>query len=449
MLARVTDTLPEHWKYVSEGGATIVFSYDGPPSPQFDRTVLRLRKSLVPAVPLRTASAGGTGYEPDDPMIEYQQKCMERLIPLEHLPRLESVHVDREWLENLAALRNIERPRDRRDKDQVDLSRTKGVLVTDLVGTNRLAVEIKPKWAFLPSATHLSDGTRDAKTQTCRFCMHSAMRAKAGETVALGYCPLDLFSGEERRVKQAIYNLWDTWNESNGTVNNLKIFVHGTTIAPAEVSSMLSNNADAETYSGDLREAFASALLPLLLGTPVLQILSTLQRNLDVLDIEGLSNLWQLAETSAPLYRTTFASFFEGQSTGIDDGPPPSSPIGVSSLFLTSPEPTISDWTNFLDMYLSQTSTQLDHQNPAPENLRYYLLAYLLSATFKDCSIIVRLDQLRPTGPAQEVKPEQVTVIDLDPKSMARLRKWESLDQEIVREYIAADDRKVCVDASR
>ncbi|KAF5380971.1 hypothetical protein D9615_004097 [Tricholomella constricta] len=442
MVVQVTDTLPEHWRYVSEGGATIVFSYIGPSDPQFDGTVLRLRKTLVPTIPPRTADPVGVQDEPDDPMIEYQHKCMERLIPLEHLPRLESVHIDRGWLENLIALREVERPEDRRCRDQIDLTRTKGVLATDLVGGDWVAVEIKPKWALLPAVTHLSNTTRPIKTQTCRFCMHSAVRAKAGETVSLGYCPLDLFSGDEHRVRKAIYDLWDAWSLSNGTINNLKIFVHGRTITPDEASLMLSKDVDAQLYTENLRERFTSALLPVLLATPVLRTLSTLQRTLDVLDIEGLSHLWRLAETSSPLYRTTF----ERDSTGIDE-PPPSSPIGVSSSFLTSPEPTIADWTGFLDEYLSET--QLDHKNPAPGNLRYYLLAYLLSATFKDCSIIVRLKHLRSAAPTPAIKPEQVTVIDLDPKSMFRLRKWEKLDQEIVKAYMAADDRKVCIDTWR
>lgn len=151
--ARVTDTLPTHWKYVSEGGATIVFSYHGPPNPEFDGTVLRLRKSIVPAahkitrasdlVGQREQDLGDVHEEPDDPMIEYQTTCMERLIPPEHLPRLESVHVSQAWLEDLISLHDNNRPVDRRDRDQVDLTRTKGVLATDLVGGEWLAVEIK------------------------------------------------------------------------------------------------------------------------------------------------------------------------------------------------------------------------------------------------------------------------------------------------------------------
>jgi len=207
---------------------------------------------------------------------------------------------------------------------------------------------------------------------------------------------------------------------------------------------MVSAESDGEQDMNTIRDAFAAALVRPLLQTPVLNILSSLQRNLDVLDIEGLSKLWRETESSAPLYRTTFASFFEKTSEGPASAPP-STPIGVSSLFLQSPEPGIPDWVDFLDAYLSH-NRPVDHTAPSPENLRYYLLAYLLSATFKDCSIIVRMDFLRPgIPPQQEIKPESVTVIDLDPKSMDKLRGWEKLDKEIARTYSSVQ-KKVCVD---
>lgn len=60
------------------------------------------------------------------------------------------------------------------------------------------------------------------------------------------------------------------------------------------------------------------------------------------------------------------------------------------------------------------------------EELRYYILAYLMSATFKDCSIII---DMRADG------EEKVKVIDLDPKSVQRLEKWKKLDSEIALAY--------------
>lgn len=194
---------------------------------------------------------------------------------------------------------------------------------------------------------------------------------------------------------------------------------------------MLADNSSPEGLA-TIRDLFAKTLIRPLIETPVLRMLSDLQCNLDMLDIEGLSKLWRLAESSHPLYRKTYLS----QSPEMSSSTPPCTPIGESSPFISSPEPTLPDWVDFLDTYLSPT--KLDHSNPLPENLRYYVLAYLLSATFKDCSIIVRLDFL---GTTEEIRLGSVAVIDLDPKRMDKLKGWEELDMKIASTYA---DGKVC-----
>jgi len=82
---------------------------------------------------------------------------------------------------------------------------------------------------------HLSEETKDVKTKYCRFCMHSCHKVQTGGVAALGYCPLDLFSRDKTRIRRAITCLWDAWAESNGTVNNLKIFVDGEMALPSDV----------------------------------------------------------------------------------------------------------------------------------------------------------------------------------------------------------------------
>jgi inositol-pentakisphosphate 2-kinase len=67
--------------------------------------------------------------------------------------------------------------------------------------------------------------------------MHSHMRVLQGEAVSLGYCPLDIFSDDEDRMSNAIRALWDAWSDSNGTINNLKIFIRGQLIRPSNVNS--------------------------------------------------------------------------------------------------------------------------------------------------------------------------------------------------------------------
>lgn len=172
-----TSTKPSDWSYVSEGGATIVFSYVGPQHPIFSRTVLRLRKTIIipPPRPIfkpldvaeewerkledeREEALGipsdDDDEEPDDPTIEFQDRVTSLLIPSNHLPRLEPAHVDQTWLQQLSDLTNEQRPKQRRAKDAIDVSKTKAVLATDLVGGKGWAVEIKvcsPESAHTPT----------------------------------------------------------------------------------------------------------------------------------------------------------------------------------------------------------------------------------------------------------------------------------------------------------
>jgi len=147
---------------------------------------------------------------------------------------------------------------------------------------------------------------------------------------------------------------------------------------------------------------------------------------LDALDIEGLSKLWRETE-------------LDRQSA---HEPGPTAPLGTCSAHHAVQDPGISDWTEFLDIFQSSRAAEMDHSQPQIVHMRYYITAYLLSATFKDCSMIVRLD------PDDQVvtRAHPIAVIDLDPKSLARLGKWEQLDREIVLGYSPVV-RKICVDA--
>jgi inositol-pentakisphosphate 2-kinase len=150
--------------------------------------------------------------------------------------------------------------------------------------------------------------------------------------------------------------------------------------------------------------SFIDAVVPIILGDPVFSMLGVLQRTFDSLDIEGLSQLWSRFQPGLPL----------GQG---------------------ETEPTLAEWGRFVQTYLSG----------GEKTLRYNILAYLLSATFKDCSVILQLDG---TGGAKNM----LSIIDLDPKSVSRLSEWEALDRKIVENFAdtlvaAADKGTVCIDA--
>ena len=186
----------------------------------------------------------------------------------------------------------------------------------------------------------------------------------------------------------------------------------------------------------ETRDAFTAALLPLLLHTPVLRTLATLQRTLDALDVEGLSALWAALR-----------------------------PADAHTLGAGEPDLDMEDWTAFVDEYLARRQTQAraggesvstdaDAKPAKTENeLRYRLAAYLLSASFKDCSIILRMRPRSELAGGEKAGEEgekeaagTVTVIDLDVKSIDRLPKWAKLDREIVDAYRGVEPRD-CVDS--
>lgn len=134
----VVQTRPDDWAYLSEGGSTIVFSYTGPLS-TFTGKVLRLRKiSLAGAVHDKVI-----GQEDDDPVIVFQKTVIATLVSSKYLPELDVIFLDPEWLVELGELRNHDRPAERQKKDQIDKTRQKGLLATDLIGGDILAIEIK------------------------------------------------------------------------------------------------------------------------------------------------------------------------------------------------------------------------------------------------------------------------------------------------------------------
>ena len=191
------------------------------------------------------------------------------------------------------------------------------------------------------------------------------------------------------------------------------------------------------TQSPDLRTAFIQALLPTLVRTPVLQQLSHLQRTLDPLDIEGLRKLHE---------HSNQGNKFDSNLKLFENLPP---------------EPNLATWKEFVEQYKKyypEASTVNDNRRRELQTsldsakLHYYTLSYLLSATVKDCSIMIRppfppssLDS-PPDGSKRGENPGSVTIIDLDPKSIKRLTKWAKLDRKIVSSF-KDDGLLACIDA--
>lgn len=69
--------------------------------------------------------------------------------------------------------------------------------------------------------------------------MHAHLKASQGASdVSLGYCPLDLFSGDRVRVTRALHTLWTIWLDTGAAVNNLRVFVGGRQLKPVAADAV-------------------------------------------------------------------------------------------------------------------------------------------------------------------------------------------------------------------
>ncbi|KZV71837.1 hypothetical protein PENSPDRAFT_577031 [Peniophora sp. CONT] len=380
------------WAYVNEGNAAAVFAYDGPLHARFTRTVIRLRKTTTSAHSQVDEQSLATEVDDaEDPMLAFQRVAIDPLVPPEYRARIETVLLDPDWFASFADAH----AHNLRAGQSFDTSRSRATLAENLIGFP-WAVEIKPKWGFLPASSPSS-----VKSRTCRTCMHDHYRRVkdhkdlqthplAAEEGVDAYCPLDLFSGDVSRVRRALGALWTRWERGEGKENKLRMFVPWRMLSPADVSKWktsclgLPEDADVETC----REAFIARLLPALCTTPVIPLLASLQRRLDALG----------------------------------------EPLALSASYPEN-EPTLEEWEAFTQRFQRDEVRAED----AP-------LAYMLSATFKDCSMIIGL----PDG-----KEPVIKLVDLDVKSVSKFAYWIKLDKDIIASYgqLGESERRVCVDA--
>ena len=134
----LSQTSPAQWKYISEGGTTIVFSYNGPHHPILTGKALRLRK-----VPREGERHRPSHSISDDITVAFQQNVISRLLDPSYLPDLQTIPLQADWVEALSIHHESFRTRERSRTSVIDCARHSGVLAPDLIGGLSCAVEIK------------------------------------------------------------------------------------------------------------------------------------------------------------------------------------------------------------------------------------------------------------------------------------------------------------------
>ncbi|KAJ3016254.1 Inositol-pentakisphosphate 2-kinase [Thoreauomyces humboldtii] len=368
---------PDSWKYKGEGNANIVLSYVG----SFDilvqqaGKVLRVRKAV-----LRDKIEGRKTLD-EGFSLEYercfQQSIIASLVGREYVGAMRLVLATRAFLEALS--RNIanDRPGGRLVKD-IDPNQEHVALIDDL--------------------TFISN----AKTNPSTI----AVELKHAVTK---FCPLDLYSKEPSRVRQALDDL------AENPQNNMKLFVDGQLVGlDAATVSLASFFGVVEESSVD---TLSENLATIIIRDRLLSQLQRHQKGLDAFDIEVI----------APWY------------------------ADLPAVLRNSP--TSEEWMIVLERYKARIPDGTDLLSLQPPHLTAMdeilqaVRQYTLAATLKDCSVMITLWRPRPEDNDQASIPPnegafwlersefryRVSVLDIDPKRMDKIPAYLDLDRLIVR----------------
>ncbi|PWN52175.1 hypothetical protein IE53DRAFT_327161 [Violaceomyces palustris] len=444
---------PTEWEYLCEGGKNLLVRYIGRSYPFVGpdgaaalalRIPKRSRKRAPSEIVEVKAELGDSSTEGIDPSLFSKEVIGPLLGGQEVLVKSVPIRIEgaaqRKFLEKVAGRVEAWRPRERRNEDGIDEDAALIFALEDLsspLGTssNRgerdvtLGIEIKPKWGFLPSSNLIPASSAELKSKFSRFRMHAVLKA-SHEDLPLErwsslYDPLDLYSGDKERITKAIKALFRDWIDSKGTTNNLRFFCQGMIVDPSKVREKVAISTGEETTSDletlqkalshlsscgsqndtQLEESLLAVLEPMfeVEVQPVLSRLSHLQARLDPLDVEGLSMWWS------------------AQTGGCEMGKV--SKETDSHLVL---EPSFDEIRSVAQAFLLNESREAGGEGQTTAlTLRQAVVAFLLSATFKDCSMF-----LRPGASATE--GGKVKLIDLDPKPIGKLAKFQSTDRQVI-----------------
>ncbi|XP_076236428.1 inositol phosphate kinase 1 [Calliopsis andreniformis] len=206
--------------YRGEGNANVVIAL-----PQ-EHNVIRFRKSLPDDVP---PDGGKQRAEREVEFVRSLASCF--LGPYTQIPEI--LRYDAKDIARLSEAIQALRPDKRRYKAITETYATKFPDYTFLRtkcdpnlfrSKETFCVEIKPKQGYLRDT--------EPKLQKCPYCLTQYYKLKKKAITARStYCPLDLFSGVEERMKFALKGLLTS------PQNNLKIFKEGTVVYDQESSS--------------------------------------------------------------------------------------------------------------------------------------------------------------------------------------------------------------------
>ncbi|KAJ9085252.1 hypothetical protein DSO57_1015845 [Entomophthora muscae] len=233
--------------------------------------------------------------------------------------------------------------------------------------------------------------------------MHQKLKAIEDGKVPSRFCPLLLFASDPLKKYRAVQQLFET------PQNNLRCFLDGIETDPGTASQEVSKEFDSQDEFL-LQKMLASVLAQ----DGVLNRIKALQQDFDLYDVEGIYKMLETMDKSA-----------------------------IS-------EANEQQWKELIQSYLKEQASAKDISLLSPSEKVALVHSFLISATFKDCSVIISFTSNQSRGESRQftLEPElapsdsklvwayQLGVVDLDPKPFKKLEEYIELDQKITRAFL-------------
>ncbi|XP_059470979.1 inositol-pentakisphosphate 2-kinase [Neocloeon triangulifer] len=416
------------WKYRGEGNANLVIALPN------ERCIVRLRKVDKCKLVRHSEADRYSEAQRLRQEVAFYHKVMIPLLGSCFLKQSVVYRLDKEQVQKISQILQNQRPAHRNHKDVFcaadlvavypDYTLLPESLTDQVGGTSTFCVEIKPKQGWIHP--------EDRIMPKCTYCMKQYLKLKNKSISRLSdYCPLDLYSGNKQRMKDAIQALLVS------PQNNLKIFKDGYLIyGEGEKTNLLDV---LRCWFGPKNKLAEHQVL---LETFCNLVIESLCR-----EIPDSSTLERL--------RSALLSEEKREANG---SPRDSLCRQVNSLW----QP-VCDWNRqplppncilgrilavqMLEVPRSQVDLKVHDAFPFLDGDEYLtpVQRYLLAATAKDCSVLLsfqqtsqeRVDILPPRHVIHETISQQsfvfnIGVSDLDPKPLSCIEKHRKRDLEML-----------------
>ncbi|CAO3610392.1 unnamed protein product [Cunninghamella blakesleeana] len=407
------------WVYLAEGNANIVLKYVGK-SPKLVGHVLRLSK---------IKSTNKEEELLDHEFIkQFSQKIIGKLIGQHYINDMIQIQVDESFITTIE--KKIHDNRCMKRRTELLHQPSIGFLMKDMTlnyaPNDTWTFEIKPKWGFLPNSKWIDKQHQQLKMEKCRFCMHQRLRNKKNaheEKEEDYYCPLDLYSGDPKRMKHAIIA------SLKKTHSYLKLFYNGEFILqPERINDLaLFNNNNEDNEEGNnmtndmILSKIANLLVTILLKDTILKRLKHLQQSLDAIDIEGIYLFYQ--RFNYHHFKSTYDLHF---------------------------------WKNVVENFLIRQSQNSETKGTNLDDDSIQRIGeYLLSMTLKDCSIMISVMKNKVENKQSKdlntvtINEDQfhyhIKLVDIDMKKWSKIPYWFELDRQIIKYNLQLSCDRKCL----